>query len=108
MVLINDVLDENFDINVTNKQGFVLVDFWANWCYPCRRLFPVLEEVADEYHEKLKFFKMDVEKNLLIPKKYEVKGIPTLILFFDGNIISRKTGGGMSKMDLCHFLNQHI
>jgi len=84
--------DATFATEVENGSGAVLVDFWAEWCMPCRALAPVLDELATEYHGKVKFAKVNVDECREVPSKFGIRGIPTLILFKDGKKISELVG----------------
>ncbi len=84
--------DENFDAEVLKHSGPVLVDFWAEWCGPCKALGPVLDSIADEYGKKLKVVKVNVDESPNAPQQYKVRGIPTLILFKNGNVVDQLVG----------------
>lgn len=99
--------DENFDSTVVGAEGPVLVDFWAEWCGPCKMIAPVLEELAAEYGEKLKVCKMDVDANPETAPKYGIRGIPTLILFNNGDVAGTKVGA-LSKSQLSAFIDSAI
>ena len=99
--------DSGFEQDVIQSGQPVLVDFWAEWCGPCKMIAPILDEVAKEYSEKLKVVKVDVDSNNETPAKYGVRGIPTLALFKEGNVIATKVGA-LSKSQLTEFLDQHI
>ena len=86
------ISDSSFDTDVLQAEGPVLVDFWAEWCGPCKMIAPVLEEIASEYAEKLKVCKMDVDANPNTAPKYGIRGIPTLILFNNGDVAGTKVG----------------
>jgi thioredoxin 1 len=101
------VTDDSFDDEVINATGPVLVDFWATWCGPCKMIAPVLEELAGEYEGKLKIVKLDVDANPETAPKFNVKGIPTLIIYKNGNAEARKVGA-LSKSQLSAFIDSTI
>jgi thioredoxin 1 len=104
---ITHVTDESFEPEVLKSDVPVLVDYWAEWCGPCKAVAPVLDEVAKEYGGKLKVAKLNVDENQEIPKKYGIRGIPTLMLFKNGNIEATKVGA-LSKSQLTAFLDSNI
>lgn len=104
---ITQVTDASFGEDVLQSEKPVLVDYWAEWCGPCKMVAPVLEEVAGIYKDKLKVCKMDVDSNALTPPKYGIRGIPTLMLFKGGNVEASKTGA-LSKSQLTAFLDSNI
>lgn len=104
---IKYVSDDTFETEVLNAEMPVLVDFYADWCGPCKMLSPIVEEVAGEYMDKVKIVKINVDQNNMTPQKYGVRGIPTLILFKDGEVEVTKVGS-LSKSQLTAFIDSHI
>lgn len=104
---INNVTDSGFEQDVLQAQGPVLVDYWAEWCGPCKMIAPVLDEIAEEYSGKVKVCKLNIDENPETPPKFGVRGIPTLMLFKDGNVEATKVGA-MSKSQLAAFLDSHL
>ena len=101
------VSDASFDADVLGSEEPVLVDFWAEWCGPCKMIAPVLDEVANDYAGKLKVAKVDVDANPDIPGKFNIRGIPTLILFKNGDAAATKVGA-LSKSQLIEFIDENI
>ena len=101
------VTEVNFEEEVVKSDVPVLVDFWAEWCGPCKMIAPILDEIAKEYGEKLKICKIDVDSNPDIAPKFGIRGIPTLIMFKDGNAESTKVGA-VSKSQLIEFVDEII
>ncbi|MBV6633575.1 MAG: thioredoxin TrxA [Alphaproteobacteria bacterium] len=93
------VTDDSFDSDVLQSSEPVLVDFWAEWCGPCKQIAPILEDLAQEMGGKLRVAKVNIDENPMIPTKYGVRGIPTLMLFKDGQVAGTKIGA-MPKTDL--------
>ena len=99
--------DANFQDGVINSDTPVLVDYWAEWCGPCKMIAPILDEVAGEYTDRLKICKIDVDANQETPPKYGIRGIPTLMLFKNGEVEATKVGA-LSKSQLQAFLDSNI
>jgi len=93
------VSDDSFDSDVLKAEGSVLVDFWAEWCGPCKMISPALEEIAKEMDGRVQIAKMNIDDNPMTPQKYGVRGIPTLMLFRDGQVAATKVGA-MAKNQL--------
>ncbi|MGY0219473.1 thioredoxin TrxA [Endozoicomonadaceae bacterium StTr2] len=104
---IVNITDASFADDVLNAEGPVLVDYWAEWCGPCKMIAPVLEEVAREYEGKLKICKLNIDENEQTAPKYNVRGIPTLMLFKNGNVEATKVGA-LSKSQLTAFLDSNL
>ena len=104
---IKHVTDASFDADVLQAQGPVLVDYWAEWCGPCKMIAPVLDEIAKDYEGRLKVCKLNIDENQETPPKYGVRGIPTLMLFKNGNVEATKVGA-LSKSQLAAFLDANI
>jgi len=99
--------DENFEADVLNADKAVLLDFWAEWCAPCKMIAPLLDEAADQYADKLKIAKINIDENPNTPAKYQIRSIPTLMLFKDGSVMAQKLGA-MPKKDLTEFLETNL
>ncbi|MAZ87244.1 MAG: thiol reductase thioredoxin [Cellvibrionaceae bacterium] len=101
------VTDASFEAEVLNAEGPVLVDYWAEWCGPCKMIAPVLDELSGEYDGKIKICKMDVDANQETPSKFNIRGIPTLIIFKGGNAEATKVGA-LSKAQLVEFIDSSL
>ncbi|MFT7243161.1 MAG: thioredoxin 1 [Candidatus Azotimanducaceae bacterium] len=104
---ISHVTDASFEADVLKSDVPVLVDYWAEWCGPCKVIAPVLEEIAGEYAGKMKICKLDIDANESTPPKYGIRGIPTLMLFKNGAVEATKVGA-LSKSQLTAFLDSNI
>ncbi len=104
---IHHVTDNSFDPEVLQSATPVLVDYWAEWCGPCKMIAPILDEIAREYSGKLKVAKLNIDDNQATPPKYGVRGIPTLIFLKNGSVEATKVGA-LSKSQLTAFIDSHI
>ena len=104
---IHYVTDDTFEAEVLQSQQPVLVDFWAEWCGPCKMIAPILDDVAKEYAGKLKIAKVNIDDNQATPAKYGIRGIPTLMIFKNGNIEATKVGA-LSKSQLAAFIDSNL
>jgi len=101
------VTDDTFEDVVINSPDPVLVDYWAEWCGPCKVIAPILDEIAGEYNGKLRIAKLNIDDNPQTPPKYGIRGIPTLMLFKEGNVEATKVGA-LSKSQLTAFIDSNI
>lgn len=104
---IHHVTDDTFAAEVLQAQQPVLVDYWAEWCGPCKMIAPILDEISIQYSGRLKVVKLNIDDNQNTPASYGVRGIPTLMLFKKGNIEGTKVGA-LSKSQLCTFIDSHL
>jgi thioredoxin 1 len=101
------VTDDSFEQDVLQSEIPVLVDYWAEWCGPCKMIAPILEEVVSEYAGKLKIAKLNIDENSATPPKFGIRGIPTLMIFKDGDVEATKVGA-LSKSQLTAFIDSVI
>ena len=101
------VTDGSFEEDVLKAEDPVLVDYWAEWCGPCKAIAPILGEIAEEYAGRLKIAKLNIDENPSTPPKYGIRGIPTLMLFKEGNVEATKVGA-LSKSQLSAFLDSNM
>ena len=104
---IKHISDASFDTDVLKSGTPVLVDYWAEWCGPCKQIAPILDEVAKDYGERLQIAKLNVDENREVPAKFGIRGIPTLMLFKDGQLAATKVGA-LSKAQLTAFLDANL
>jgi thioredoxin 1 len=105
--LIKHVTDDSFSSDVLQSDKPVLVDYWAEWCGPCKAIAPILDEVSKAYEGRLQIAKLNVDENRVVPGQHGIRGIPTLMLFKDGKVAATKVGS-LSKAQLTAFLDGHL
>ena len=105
--LIHYVTDDTFEAEVLQSPQAVLVDYWAEWCGPCKMIAPILDEIAVEYAGKLKVAKVNIDDNQATPAKFGIRGIPTLMIFKNGNVEATKVGA-LSKSQLAAFIDSNL
>lgn len=101
------ITDTTFEEEVLKSEQPVLVDYWAEWCGPCKAIAPILEEIAKEYEGKIKICKLNIDENPSTPPRYGIRGIPTLMLFKDGNVKATKVGA-LSKSQLTTLIDNNL
>ena len=101
------VTDDSFEQEILQANGPVLVDYWADWCGPCKMIAPILDEIASEYDGKLKVAKLNIDENPVTPPKFGIRGIPTLMIFKGGNVEATKVGA-VSKSQLTAFIDSNL
>lgn len=104
---IHQISDASFEEDVLRSESPVLVDYWAEWCGPCKMIAPILAEIATEYDGRLKVAKLNIDENPATPPRFGIRGIPTLMLFKNGEVEATKVGA-LSKSQLTAFLDQHL
>ena len=102
-----EIKSDNFEDLVIKSEKLVILDFWAEWCGPCKQIGPILEEIGETKKDKIKIYKLNVDENPLTPQKFGVRGIPTLMLFKDGNLVDTKVGS-LPKNMLESWLDQNL
>ena len=105
--LIKHISDASFDADVLQSTQPVLVDYWAEWCGPCKMIAPILDEIAKDYNGRLSVAKMNVDQNRDVPAKFGIRGIPTLMIFKDGQLAATKVGA-LSKAQLTAFIDGNL
>ncbi|MGL9760573.1 MAG: thioredoxin TrxA [Symbiopectobacterium sp.] len=99
--------DNSFETDVLQAEGAILVDFWAEWCGPCKMIAPILNEISDEFEGRITVAKLNIDENPATAPKYGIRGIPTLLLFKNGEVVAKKVGA-LSKGQLKEFLNTNL
>ena len=107
MANVLEITDENFETEVLKNDSLTLVDFWATWCGPCRKLAPVIDELADEFQGKVKFVKIKADENTQTSQKYSISGVPSLLIFKNGEPVERIVNI-VPKSILVNTLNKHL
>lgn len=104
---VHTATDSQFETDIIQSSQLTLLDFWAEWCGPCRQLGPTLEQIADEYTGKIKVFKMNVDENPNTPVQFQIRGIPTVIFFKGGQVVDQIVGN-QSKTAIVQLIQKHI
>ena len=105
--LIKHVSDASFELDVTKSDKPVLVDYWAEWCGPCKMIAPLLDDVASQFSDQLQVAKMNVDENRAVPAQFGIRGIPTLMIFKNGQLAATRVGA-LSKAQLTDFVSQNL
>ena len=105
--MVQEVNESKFNEEVKNSDKLTIVDFYANWCGPCRKLSPIIEEIEQELSEKVKFAKINTDDNISVAKEYQVSGLPTLLVFKDGAVVERMVGL-MPKSSIITNIEKHL
>ena len=105
--MVKEITGKNFDTEVTSEENITIVDFYADWCGPCRKLSPIMDEVEEELGAKAKFVKINTDGNIEIAKKYQISGLPTLLLFKEG-IVAERMVGLMPKSSIITNIERHL
>ena len=103
----NPTKDSTFDQDISSSNSTVIVDFWAEWCGPCKQIGPILEEISEEKKDELHILKLNIDENPKTPQKYGVRGIPTLMVFKGGNLVDTKVGS-LPKSALITWIDSHL
>ncbi len=104
---VHSVSDSSFETDVIQSSQLALVDFWAEWCGPCRQLGPTIDSIADEYSGKLKVLKMNVDENPTVPTRFHIRGIPTMLLFKNGQVVDQLVGN-LPKSTIVEAIKKHV
>jgi thioredoxin 1 len=104
---IHHVTDDTFEAEVLQSPLPVLIDYWADWCGPCKAFAPLLEDIVEDYSGRLKIAKLDIDENQQTPARFGIRSIPTLMIFKDGNLVATKVGA-LPKSQLTSFIDSHI
>ena len=107
MANVLEITDENFEVEVEKEEKITLVDFWATWCGPCRKLSPVIEELANEFDGKVKFVKIKADENTQTAQKFSISGVPSLLVFKNGEVVERMVNI-VPKSVIINNLNKHL
>ncbi len=101
------VTDDSFEADVLKSETPVLVDYWAEWCGPCKMIAPLIDEISQDYADKIRVAKLNIDENPVTPQKHNIRGIPTLMIFKDGDVAATKVGA-LSKSQLTDFIDSNL